>query len=509
MRKYIALIITAFVITLPSFAQKNDAVIEKLADTYTVNPDGSTVMNHQKQLKILTHRAFNNLYGETFVVFNPKFQKLTINKSYTKMADGKIVEAPKNAFNPSLPHMAARAPQFAYLQEMVITHTALEIGATIYLDYTIETKPGFLASGSFLRRFDMRDPVKNYSLKFTAPASQLYVAQSAGRDAKLRTEGENRVAEFNFRNLPGIKDRNVAPEAIPYVYASVYDAGESVKRIAEFKQPKVVRDRGLESELKGAASAREKAEIVCAFTSALDNNATTLEAVSKVRCPACVVRSGYGTPMEKAILMASVLKMQKVDYEMYLVFAPVVPACAQSFDYALIKVDGRYYNPVAGKAVDIDRVGAAHRVVKADGERLSTGDYALKVDVDKSVKLSELATEKAGRFVVVRLADAAGMDKYKFYSRRNDAFGFDYCIDAEIEYTINPEGRKLVSPSFESERENAVGSVEVSVGTDKGMVVVKRELKISKRVISVKEYKLLLDLMKVWNDKSGFELVFE
>lgn len=509
MKKYIALIITAFFIALPGSAQRNDAVIEKLADTYTVKPDGSTVMNHKKQVKILTHRAFNNLYGETFVVYNPQFQKLTINKSYTRMADGKIVQAPKNAFNESLPHMAARAPQFAGLREMVITHTALEIGATIYLDYTIETKPGFLASGSFLRRFDMKDPVRDYTLRFAAPAEQLYLAQNVGRDAKESVEGGSRVAEFRFRDIPGIKDRDVAPAAIPYVYASVYGSEESARRIATFKQLKVVRDRALESSLDKAGSAGEKAEIVCAFAAALDNNSTTLEALGKLRCPACVVRSGYGTPMEKAVLMASVLKMQKVDFESYLVFAPVLPVCVQSLDYALIKVDGKFYNPVSGKVVDIDRVGAAHKVVGADGRVLETRPYMMKVEEKKAVRLSELSSEKAGRFVVVNIPDAARMNQYRFYSRRNEAFGFDYCIDAHIEYTIDLEGRKLVSPDFETELKNSVGEVRISISGNADKVVARRELKILKQTISVGEYRQLLALMKIWNDHRGSRLVFE
>ena len=46
------------------------------------------------------------------------------------MADGKKVKAPENAINEILPAFAAGAPAFNSLREMVITHTALERGAT-------------------------------------------------------------------------------------------------------------------------------------------------------------------------------------------------------------------------------------------------------------------------------------------------------------------------------------------------------------------------------------------
>jgi len=55
------------------------------------------------------------------------------------MADGKKVETPSNAFNEILPSFAAGAPAFNGLRDMVITHTGLERGAVINLDYTLHT----------------------------------------------------------------------------------------------------------------------------------------------------------------------------------------------------------------------------------------------------------------------------------------------------------------------------------------------------------------------------------
>jgi hypothetical protein len=117
-----------------------DAVYNKLSKTYTLNPDGSIEYSYSKELKLQTYRAFHNLYGETFIVYNPEYQELKINKVQTIMADGKKVNAPSNAFNEVLPGFAAGAPAFNGLREMVVTHPGTERNAVLLIDYTILTK---------------------------------------------------------------------------------------------------------------------------------------------------------------------------------------------------------------------------------------------------------------------------------------------------------------------------------------------------------------------------------
>jgi len=65
---------------------------------------------YMKKQKLQTYRSFNNLYGETFIVYNPDFQTLKVNEVYTIMADSKKNPSPANAFNEVLPGFAANAP---------------------------------------------------------------------------------------------------------------------------------------------------------------------------------------------------------------------------------------------------------------------------------------------------------------------------------------------------------------------------------------------------------------
>ena len=129
-----------------------------VSEEWTLNPDGSREYRYQMELTLFTHTAMNNTYGETFIAYDPKYQQLKINEAYTKQKDGTIIRTPENAFVEVLPSYAADAAYYNRLKEMVVVHTGLELGATIYLDYTIQTKAGYLDNqprrGFRVRGFD-------------------------------------------------------------------------------------------------------------------------------------------------------------------------------------------------------------------------------------------------------------------------------------------------------------------------------------------------------------------
>ena len=102
----------------------------------------------------------NGLYGESFIVYNPAYQELKIHESYTRQKDGKIVKTPENAFVEVLPAAAADAPAYNGLKEMVVVHTGLELGATICLDYSVITRPGYLPGLDVYVPIEELSPVK-------------------------------------------------------------------------------------------------------------------------------------------------------------------------------------------------------------------------------------------------------------------------------------------------------------------------------------------------------------
>ena len=144
----------------------SEAEYKKLAKTWTLNADGSQKFRYKMELTLFTHTAMNGTYGESFIVYNPQYQELKINSSYTKQKDGTIIKTPDNAFVEVLPRNAADAPAYNHLKEMVVVHTGLELGATIYLDYTVTSKPGYLPEVDIFEELLQSSPVKEYTLSY-------------------------------------------------------------------------------------------------------------------------------------------------------------------------------------------------------------------------------------------------------------------------------------------------------------------------------------------------------
>lgn len=175
MKRYFILFLLFVHFSVFAQDEKYDAVYRKLIKEYTLNADGSVDYRFIKEHKLQTYRAFHNLYGETFVVYDTTCQTLKVNEVYTVMADGKRVNAPANSFNAVLPGFATNAPVYNSLREMVITHTGLERDAVINLDYVIHSSKGvypFLMGGEILAEYE---PVKELEIRVRVPkGTELY-----------------------------------------------------------------------------------------------------------------------------------------------------------------------------------------------------------------------------------------------------------------------------------------------------------------------------------------------
>jgi len=84
-----------------------DAVYDEIVHEYTLNADRSITYQYKHRLRLLTSFAFTRQYGESFITYNPLFQKLDVIQSETVMAGGKKVPSPINAYNEVLPGFAA------------------------------------------------------------------------------------------------------------------------------------------------------------------------------------------------------------------------------------------------------------------------------------------------------------------------------------------------------------------------------------------------------------------
>ena len=178
-----------------------DAIFEKFIKEFTLEADGSTSYREYKQLKLITQFSFNRLYGETFIIYNPEFQNLKINDAYTVMADGSKVITPPNAFNEVLPRDAAFSATANHMKEMVVTHTATEMGATIFLDYTLTSAKGYLPGFMGNVLIQESSPIAELEVIVLIPSDQelnhRMIGLRTGPEIKIEANQKVYVWKFN------------------------------------------------------------------------------------------------------------------------------------------------------------------------------------------------------------------------------------------------------------------------------------------------------------------------
>ena len=225
---YIGIIGMLLLAVLPARAS-SEAEFRKLSKTYTLRADGSQEMRVQKELTLFTHAAMNGLYGETFIVYNPDFQKLEIHESYTRQKDGTVVQTPANAFVEVLPAAAANAPAYNQLKEMVVVHTGLELGATIVLDYSIVSKAGYLPELDVCCPVKELSPIKEFTFRLNVPAGKSVHYELLNASAQPSIVQRDGMKSFTW-TLKEVKPR-------PYAYPSTRESIGQAQAVASGMMP--------------------------------------------------------------------------------------------------------------------------------------------------------------------------------------------------------------------------------------------------------------------------------
>ena len=230
---YIYLSIIGLLLTAFPAQAASEAQYRKLHKTYTLRPDGSQEMRVLKELTLYTHAAMNSLYGETFIVYDPQYQELKIHDSYTRQKDGTIIRTPANAFVEVLPANAANAPAYNGLKEMVVVHTGLELGATIYLDYSIISRPGYLSELDVCCPVRELSPIDEYICRIEIPEDKTCHYQLLNASATPSVETRQQGMKAFTWTL-----RNVQPR--PYSYPSVHGSLGLAQQVASGMMPVLI-----------------------------------------------------------------------------------------------------------------------------------------------------------------------------------------------------------------------------------------------------------------------------
>lgn len=299
------------------YAQPSEADFLLLQKDFVLHPDGSSDMHCRQIIKYNTHMSFNRLYGETFIVYNPKHQKLTINESYTVQASGKKIIAPANSFNEVLPRFASNAPAYNHLREMVVTHTGLELGATGYLDYTLHTDAGYDNELDKNLTVQEDSPVKEYRVSVTLPDGKKlsYKTHLLKEQPQIVKKNGKTSYSWVFRNIAASSKDMYQPadgSNAPHLTFSTRESSTlMMQQLAERMKGNTSKIKTLIDKVSGQGSDMyEQATKVYDYV-LNDVVYTPVPAgyyAFKPRGAEETVQSAYGTEMEKTVLLLAMLE---------------------------------------------------------------------------------------------------------------------------------------------------------------------------------------------------------
>jgi hypothetical protein len=337
---------SALLISLPA----TDAHFLNIEVTYHLQSDGSWDMEYRHQVRLDTYYAVTRALGETFIIYNPDFQKLEILKAETTMADSRRIASPANAFNEVLPFAAHGFADFAHLREMVVTHTGLERGAVVDLHYRIHTRAGFFPVFSGREVLAKAFPVDSYRLTIKVPADQVLCTHVFGLKAEAEVSGTEaeKSTTFTLVNLKPAAHEPLASEAAaPFIVFSTASNWDQATTLSggDAAFPAVLGEKI--EKLKVQYSSRPDLLAALQKIASAEVQACDLQPESTGWQPRRLDRvamSNYGTKLEKALLLQSILQKAGIAAELLAVavgrdFTEEVPAAQQIGDFWLKVAD--------------------------------------------------------------------------------------------------------------------------------------------------------------------------
>ena len=542
-----------------------EAEYKQLAKTWTLHADGSQEFRYSMELTLFTHTAMNSTYGESFIVYNPQYQKLKINASYTRQKDGTIIRTPDNAFVEVLPHAAADAPAYNHLKEMVVVHTGLELGATIYLDYTISSQAGYLPEIDLFEELLQSSPVKECTLSIRTPVGKPLTYTLSGSKARAKVSEEDGVqtTTWTLRNLPAASRApfvSVSNGDVPYLAATTY-ASEEAALATLYKQFGSADDLQLatlaESITEGKTDNPAKLQAILAFVREnIANSPLKLEETGyRLRPAADVLSSAYGTAAEKANLLIGLLngagfKLMTQPMATYRVSADkglALKAIDRLYAYCSVDGEGYYfalpdastrrpqvstfnhtplYSLQTGKPVAVPLPAAEEYGIRGEykiafnegnvtTEATETAGAALIPYFAEGERKSHSAAplKVVGGYATLQLPESAYAFSRLPYgnlnSRRKENLMLPHPVSESYTYTVEcPEQMELRTPETDKTIRNVAGSLTISIQKKGHTATVSRSLILSKQLYTPAEYDALRQLLTEWSDANQKTLLF-
>lgn len=472
---FIAAIFFAFSI---AHGQQPDAVYKLLRYEWTVNADGTSDYHYRHEVQILRNRALTAYAdkGETFVVYNPDLEELTVNEVYTVQLDGTRINMPQNAFVYQLPSECADCGRFNHMRELAMVHTGMELGCVIVVDYTIHRRYNLLYENIPLMR---ECPIEKLEVVVNNNSSFRINYDTLGKEY-LPQQGSYGTSQV-FRNMPQ------APRE-PYMPADIVPTLHIYNGIPEhtpaFDQTAFSEASDAVGQLISSNNAKENITAIRDYV--VDNihlNDIHPSHLGYVHAtPFEVWATGCGTAIDKAVFLAAILNNEGFNARVM----------GDNYDQVGVMIDTLEY-----------RLDVRHKTpLEINGEAKDEMTvYEQNTTLDAAPLLDSLGDGFFGLNVFAPLPGEPSISAGNLsLSRTTPLVGTACDLHATTTYTL-PKGMKLVG-KFQDQVLDYPGicKMQVSIKQSGKSLKVERTLKVEKSIISTTDYARYRQVLASWQN---------
>lgn len=465
-----------------------DAEYQLIRRTYIVNDDGTVDIRFRKEIKLLRNRAITAYAdkGETFILYNPAIDQLTINESYTIRPDGSRVQTPKNAFIDQLPSECQDCGRYNGIRERAVIHTALEYNCIIVLDYTIHRKTDYLDEQIILSE---DCPIKKYEFIYNINARTQDSRQFGFETKNLPkthkfVKNQEKAWHLVLTNIPQtFKERYMPPAKDLYPSVSIRFGSNNNQ----------VNNDELLPEAKYVVNELFDNDPITCVTNIRNYVADNIK-VNDIPASLLAYRtstaketflSACGTPADKNILLAALLRQAgfKAHTDMRHVFVTIKEKNAE-MDY---RITANMKSPLRpdGAAVDEQRTIEVDENLPWQGKHIGGGIQQM---------------------VLPTVAGSISIDPARLTSDRKAPLLVRNCNEKytyRISLPRTPNHRLVGKPVDINYTKKGVGSIRISISQEHpgAAVVVVRELNIDvpDGIVTPKQYNDFRQLIQDWN----------
>jgi len=344
-----------------------DVLVLSERTDYTVAGDGRVTLAFRRAEKILTYQGMD-LVGDPKVAYRKGDQLLSDFGLTTFTPDGRTVEAASNSFTEMTPFELERAPDFTSQRQMVMTKVGLDVGAVAETRYT-------LADQRPWRRYLNLDllltdgfPALERVVTLTVPDGTVlrYAVLNASAEPEVHRESGAVTYTWRFKNRPAVAmgqashdERRLLPRLVATTCPDWKAANAHYAALADTaaRATSAALDKKTDTLLKDCVTPFQKAAALAAWVAgSIPTVEWPLDSFDySPRGASRVFESGYGNPLDKAVLLCAMLRRAGVEAAPALCAPspsgfpdPETVPCLAQFDRVIVHAD------VAGNTLWID-----------------------------------------------------------------------------------------------------------------------------------------------------------